>query len=253
MRNLRIASNPESLFRLAADELVRIVDEAAAARGVCNVALSGGSTPKALYELLASPSFRERMPWVRTHLFWGDERLVPPDDAQSNYRMASEVLLRYAPIPAANVHRIHGEAPDAAGAAAHYENVLRHTLWPADGRPPRFDLILLGMGEDGHTASLFPGNAALSERSRWVVAPWVEKLHAHRVTLTFAVLNEAANILFVVSGRSKAETLERVFTGNESADLLPCRGVEPRDGRLTWFVDRAAASRLPQRSEEATL
>jgi len=250
MLNVRVAPAPDALFRMAADELGRIATDAASGRGVCHIALSGGSTPKALYALLATPLYRGSIPWAHTHLFWSDERHVPPDSSQSNYGMAREALLRHVPVPASNVHRICGELSDAGSAAAQYEDALRQTLKPPPGRPPRFDAILLGMGEDGHTASLFPGSAAIGEVSQWVVAPFVEKFRAHRVTFTLPLINEAANVLFLVTGEAKAPILERVLTGNESAQVLPCRGVHPRDGGLIWFADRAAASRLPTELQE---
>jgi len=250
MLNVRVAAAPDALFRMAADELARIATGAASERGVCYIALSGGSTPRALYALLATPLYRDSIPWTRTHFFWSDERQVPPDSSQSNYGMAREVLLRHVPVPASNVHRICGELSDASSAAAQYEDALRQTLKPVAGQLPRFDAILLGMGEDGHTASLFPGSAAIGEASQWVVAPFVEKFRAYRVTFTLPLINEAANVLFLVTGKAKATILERVLNGNESAQVLPCRGVHPREGRLIWFVDRAAASRLPKELQE---
>jgi 6-phosphogluconolactonase len=203
---------------------------------------------------LADPNepFRTRLPWQKIHFFWGDERHVAPDHPDSNYRMAKEAMLDSLEIPAANVHRIHGENPDAAAAAADYETELR-TFFP-DARPagdagepgarPRFDLVLLGLGPEGHTASLFPGSPALHERERLVVAPWVEKFNTFRITLTPPVLNRAAAVLFLAAGDEKADALHAVLEEVGDADLYPARIVRPEEGDLLWLIDRAAAKKL---------
>jgi len=215
------------------------------------VALAGGSTPRATYALLATEEFAARVDWPRVHVFWGDERCVPPDHPGSNYRMAREALLDHVPLPARNVHPIHGEiSPEEA--AADYERTLRAFFaWNSGGRGsrdgapiPRFDLVLLGMGENGHTASLFPSTAALHEQTRWVVAHYVENLEAWRVTLTPIVINAAANVTFIVSGAGKAERLQQVLRGPCRPDLLPAQLIRPTDGRLVWVVDAAAAALL---------
>jgi 6-phosphogluconolactonase len=177
------------------------------------------------------------------YFFFGDERHVPPDDPESNYRMAREALLSKAPIPAQNVFRVPAENPDAAQAAQAYEKTLRQFFQPATTFP-RFDLILLGMGPDGHTASLFPGGKALQESSRWVVSDWVEKFKTDRISLTLPVLNNAAVVMFLAAGEDKAETLKEVLEGQKPGDQFPSKLVRPADGQLIWLVDRAAAKAL---------
>lgn len=244
---IRIVADVGELSRAAAVELVRQAREAVQARGVFTVALAGGSTPKSLYALLTRDgegSFRSQIPWDRVHFFWGDERHVPPDHPDSNYRMAYEAMLAKAPVPPSQVHRIKAENPDASRAADEYEQDLRQFFQLAEGQLPRFDLVLLGMGPDGHTASLFPGTAALHEQKRLVVAPWVEKFNTYRVTLTPPVLNNAVAVVFLVSGEEKAETLRGVLEGDYQPDRLPSQIVRPSDGTLLWLVDRAAARLL---------
>lgn len=243
-RDVRILDDAEALTRAAAEEFGRRVRERVEQAGFVTVALSGGSTPRGLYALLAEP--REpaaSLPWERIHLFWGDERDVPPDDPLSNFRMVRETLLSKVQVPADHVHRIRAEVGDAARAAWEYEQELRRFFGVAPGQVPPFDLVLLGMGADGHTASLFPGSDALRERERLVVAPWIEKLQARRITLTPPVLNGAACVLFLVHGADKAEALRAVLEGETFSgdDALPARSVRPAHGELIWLVDRAAA------------
>ena len=218
-----------------------------AERNRFTIALSGGSTPKSLFTLLAT-SARSSLPWDRMFFFWGDERHVPPDDPGSNYRMANEAMLSKVPVPAGNVFRIPAENPDAAAAAASYEQTLRKFFALEAGQVPRFDLILLGMGPDGHTASLFPATAALRETSRLVVANWVEKLKTSRITLTLPVLNAAHCVAFLVSGTDKAAALHVVLETDAPGEQYPSKLVQPSDGKLIWFVDRAAASELSTKS-----
>jgi 6-phosphogluconolactonase len=232
----------EDLSRKAAVEFVRLARDRAAA-GRFAVALSGGSTPRALYALLASAEFQPQIPWPRVHFFWGDERAVPPDHPDSNYRMAFEALLGKAPVPAENIHRIEGElAPEEA--AARYEKTLRDFFALEDAAWPVFDLILLGLGDDGHTASLFPGSAALAETRRLVAAVYVEKLKTHRITLTLPVLNRAANIFFLVAGTDKAAIVADALRKKTGPATLPAQRIDPPGGRLVWFVDSAASSAL---------
>src|SRR5262249_38399668 len=189
----------------AASLLGQRAEEAVASSGRFALALSGGSTPARLYQVLAGrPEFRDRLPWDRTHFFWGDERHVPPDHSESNFRLANQVLLSKLKLPPENIHRIRSELSDAAEAASAYEEELRHFFHLAIGQVPRFDLILLGMGADGHTASLFPGTAAIRERSRLVVAHLVHKLGSYRITFTPPVFQSAAHILVLISGAEKA-------------------------------------------------
>lgn len=249
-RQIHVFADSQELSRAAAAELIRLAGEAVAARGLFVVALAGGSTPRQLYARLASDACRDQLPWQKIHFFWGDERHVPPDHPDSNHRMAREALLSRVPVPEANLHPIRSEDPDARRAAEQYESELR-AFFTARGLLvrglPRFDLVLLGMGPDGHTASLFPGTPAVRERERWVSAPWVDKLRTHRVTLTPPVLNNAACVLFLVAGEEKAEALRAVLEGPDEADRYPSQVIRPADGVLCWMLDRAAArlARLP--------
>jgi 6-phosphogluconolactonase len=242
MNESRVYPDAASLARAAAEHFVTLATAAIAAHGQFVVALSGGSTPHATYTLLASDELSARVDWPRVRVFWGDERCVPPDHPESNYRMAREVLLDKIPIPAENVHRIRGELPPDQAAMA-YQAELEAVL----GTGGRFDLILLGMGEDGHTASLFPGTAALHEQTRWVVAHYVDKLSAWRVTLTPVAINAAAHVTFLISGAGKAERLQEVLDGPHQPDVLPAQIVRPTDGRLLWLADAAAAVHVRER------
>jgi len=246
--SLRVLADLEEVARAAAEEVVRLAGAAVRAHGRFTLALSGGSTPRALFRLLSTSP--DRIDWSAVHVFWGDERHVPPDHAESNYRMARETLLDRVPIPAPNVHRIHGEDPDAAHAAALYEDELAAAFALAPRQLPRFDLVLLGLGPEGHTASLFPGSAALHERERLVVAPFVSKLAAHRITLTPPVLNHAAAVIFLVCGADKAAALAAVLAGEREGerdvDLYPAQIVRPEHGALLWLVDRAARGAAPE-------
>jgi len=240
---LRRLTTPQDLFQAAADEVLRAAASAIAERGRFTIALSGGSTPRNLYTLIAANASTS-LPWDHMFFFWGDERHVPPDDPDSNYRMARETLLSKVPIPPANVFRILAENPDASVAAEAYEQTLRKFFTVAPGKFPRFDLILLGLGPDGHAASLFPETAALQETTRLVVANWVEKLKTSRITFTLPVLNAARCVAFLVSGTDKAAVLHEVLEGNAPAEKYPSKLVRPSEGKLIWFVDRAAASQL---------
>jgi len=243
---IRILTTPQELFAAAAEEVVRAANEAVAARGRFTIALSGGSTPKALFNLLATNA-RTTLPWERMFFFWSDERHVPPDHPDSNYRMANEAMLSKVPVPAGNVFRIAAENPDAVAAAATYEQTLRKFYQLSEGIP-RFDLILLGMGPDAHTASLFPGTKGLHEKARLVIANWVEKLKTHRLSFTFPVLNAARCVAFLVSGTDKAAALKSVLEENVPGEQCPAKMVQPSDGKLIWFLDRAAASALATQS-----
>jgi 6-phosphogluconolactonase len=230
-----------ALFRAAADEVIAAAQDAIARRGRFTIALSGGHTPRGLYTTLAAGGDGgSRIAWDHVHLFWGDERHVPPDHPDSNYRMAREALLDRVAVPPANVHRIPAEDPDAARAAARYEEELRR-FFELDGTSvPRFDLVLLGLGRDGHTASLFPGTAALADTTRLVVAAHVPALGTDRITLTLPVLNHAACALFLVSGPEKAAVVHKVLE-EPGATPLPAQRIRPA-GRLVWLLDAAAAA-----------
>jgi 6-phosphogluconolactonase len=238
---LLIFDDAEETARAATARFAEIADESVRARGRFSVALSGGSTPRRIYELLAGEDFRARVDWSKAHVFFGDERCAPPEDEASNYRAAREALLSRVGVPAQNVHRMIGEG-DAAANARLYEDELRSFF--GDASPPAFDLVMLGLGEDGHTASLFPGTPALEERGAWVVANWVEKLGAYRLTLTAPVINRAAHVMFVVTGAGKAESLREVLEGEREPRRLPAQLIQPVGGSLEWFIDRAAAAKL---------
>ncbi len=240
---IRTLTTPQELFAAAAEEVVRAANEAMTQRGRFTIALSGGSTPKNLYNLLATNA-RNALPWERMFFFFGDERHVPPTDPDSNYRMANEAMLSKIPVAAANVFRLRTENPDAEAVALDYEQTLRKFFTLDAGQFPRFDLILLGMGPDGHTASLFPGTAALQEKSRLVVANWVEKLKTSRLSFTLPVLNSAACVTFLVSGMDKAPALHAVLEGDAAGEQYPAKLVRPTNGKLIWLIDRAAASEL---------
>jgi len=240
-RDIEVFATAADLFHAAAEEFIRVARTAIGAQGRFTVALAGGSTPKALYSLLASNY--ANFAWNRVFLFFGDERHVPPTDSESNYRMVNEALLTKIAIPAENVFRVPAENPDASAAAAEYEGQLRRFFEIKPGEFPRFDLVLLGMGPDGHTASLFPDSAALDEQSRLVVANWVEKFKTHRITFTFPVLNRAAEVMFLASGGEKADMVRQVLEGKNTPPL-PSQRVQPSDGKLLWMLDEAAAAKL---------
>lgn len=244
-RIIRIFPDVEALNKAAAVEFVRCAGEAIGARGRFAVALSGGSTPKRLYQLLTTEPYRSQIDWGRVEIFWGDERCVPPDHKDSNYRMAREAMLDRLPIPAEHVHRLEAERSDRAAAARDYVAAIARVFGVSAGaEPPAFDLILLGMGPDGHTASLFPHTQALDETRRWVVPNHVPQLHTDRLTLTRPILNRARQVLFLVAGADKAERLVEVLAGPDDAKRLPSQSIQPA-GQLLWFVDAAAAARLP--------
>ena len=243
-RDIHVYPTTQALLEAAAHHVLDHAQQAIAARDSCTIALAGGSTPKGLYAMLAVPPFRNQLDWTKIRFFWGDERHVPPDHADSNYRMAHEAFLRHLPISTTQVHRVPSELPDAQAAADHYEAALREQFEVSEPDAPRFDLILLGMGPDGHTASLFPGTRTVHETSRLVAAPWVEKLRAFRITFTPVLLNHARQVTFLICGRAKAETLHAVLEGPFQPDALPVQVIGPQAGTLTWFVDQEAGGAL---------
>jgi 6-phosphogluconolactonase len=237
---VKIVPDNATLARVAAQEFHRLAEAGIKERDRFSVALSGGNTPRAVYSLLAAE--HKELPWDRIHVFFGDERDVPPGHPDSNFRMASESLLSKAPIPEKNVHRIRTElGPEAA--AKDYDEQLADFFHLINHDWPRFDLIFLGLGDDGHTASLFPGSSALSDLSGRVAANWVEKLQTFRITLTFPVLNQAADVIFLVSGESKAQILNAVL--RPGAGKYPAQGVRPENGRLLWLADQDAGRLSP--------
>jgi len=242
---LIVSRDAEQVSRRAADLFLRLAREAEARYRSFTVALSGGSTPKGLYARLAQEPYRTQVPWNLIHVFWGDERCVPPDDADSNYKLAADALLSQVPLPETNIHRVPTDPGDCAQAAADYAQELV-TFFGLEGRAlPHFDLILLGVGDDGHTASLFPGKPALDEREALVVASPPGRLPppVDRVTLTLPVLNAARQVVFLATGAGKREIVNRILAGVDATegDLLPAQRVRPANGTLTWIIDQAAA------------
>jgi 6-phosphogluconolactonase len=258
---IRVYHDGGELAAEAARYFARIADKYVLENGSFAVALSGGSTPRKMFELLAQEPFLSSMPWSSIYFFWGDERCVPPDHPDSNYRMACEALLSKAPVPPEHVYRIPAEMDDPDMAAEIYERQILKELgrcgehYLSSGRReegvsvkkmPCFDLILLGMGADGHTASLFPRTAALGARDRIVVANYVEKFNAYRITLTPDAINNARGVTFVVAGDDKAEALKTVLEGERRPEDYPSQLIRPRDGKLLWMIDEAAARLLKQ-------
>ncbi len=240
MTAIRVLPDPAALADTAARQVVELAQQAIDTRGAFSVALSGGSTPRDLHRRLASPPLVQQVDWAHVHIFFGDERCVPPEDPQSNYHMAEETLLSHVPIPAAHVHRMRGELPPEE-AAADYERQLKDYF---KDEPPRLDLILLGMGDNGHTASLFPGLSAVHEQQRWVVAENVAEVGMWRLSLTPVVLNLAREAMFLVAGEAKASMLRQVLEGPYAPAERPAQIVRPTPGEVIWLVDAAAAEEL---------
>jgi 6-phosphogluconolactonase len=241
-----VEPDPAALARRAAQYFAEMAGEAVADRGRARIAISGGTTPKAAFEMLADPShpWRSRMPWNCLELYWVDERAVPPDHAESNYRMTREALLDHVPMRPEQIHRIEGELePEVA--AAHYESELRNSFRLEGAESPRFDLVALGMGGDGHTASLFPHTEAIHEMSRLVAANHVPQKDSWRITLTWPVINHASSVFFLISGADKAAILNEVLTGSRDPERLPSQLIWPSSGILTLILDKAAAALLP--------
>lgn len=240
MGEVKIFSDPVQLARGAAGEIKRIAEAALLENRKFTIVLSGGSTPKILYSQLAEEPWRSQIPFSQTHFFWGDERHVPPSHADSNFRMANDALLSKISLPKENIHRIKAELGDPAAAAHEYEHELKNFFNLSANQMPRFDLVLLGIGSDGHTASLFPGTSGLRDREHLCVANWIENLSTWRITLTLPVLNSAANVMFLVSGPDKAAIVHSILNGNER-ELYPAQLLQPPNGNLLWLLDSAAA------------
>jgi len=244
-QEIRILPDAAAIAKRAAQEFVEAARAAVRQRNVFQVVLSGGSTPKALYGSLASdPALRSQVPWDKTQVFFGDERHVGPDHPDSNFRMASETMLSKVPMKADQVARIRGEYPDADQAANEYEEALLSRFKLKAGELPRFDLLLAGMGNEGHTLSLFPGTRALHSEGRIAVRNWVGKLFAERITLTAPAACAASEILFMVTGADKALALKGVLEGPYEPEQLPAQLLRPKDGKLLWLVDTGAGSML---------
>lgn len=242
---IKICADLEALSFAAAELFASEARQAVQANGKFTVALAGGSTPRRTYELLASCPLRDQVPWQNTHVFWGDERCVPSDDPRNNGLMARRALLDHVPIPPEQVHPMVCDR-NPMEAAAEYEVLLRG-IFPGDR--PRFDLILLGLGENGHTASLFPGTSVLEERQRWVGEVYLADEGVHRLTLTAATINQASLVVFLVSGYDKAQVLRNVLIEAQDPRSIPARLIKPVDGGLLWLVDRQAARLLRLRKE----
>jgi len=243
-REVQIFPEAGALTRRAAEEFLKSVAEAVAQKGAFTVALAGGSTPKALYSQLADEPLRSQVPWEKLHFFFGDERHAPPDGAESNFRMANEALFLKGAIKPEQITRIKGEYADTEKAALEYEQALRAYFKLKVGEYPRFDLVLLGMGEEGHTLSLFPGTKALHATDRIVVRNWVGKLYTERITLTATAANHASRVIFMVTRADKAPALKAVLEGPYEPEQLPAQLIQPASGKLLWLVDQAAGSML---------
>jgi len=244
-REIRILADGAAIAKRAALKFVQAAAAAVREKGTFNVALAGGSTPKALYSLLVNdPTLRSQVPWDKIHLFFGDERHVAPDHPDSNFRMATEAMISKSPLKPEQVMRIKGEYPDADQAALEYEKALREHFNLKDAEYPRFDLVLAGMGNEGHTLSLFPGTKALHADGRLVVRNWIGKLYTDRITLTAPAASNAAQVIFMVTGADKAPALKAVLEGPFEPEQLPAQLLQPQNGKLLWLVDTAAGSML---------
>jgi 6-phosphogluconolactonase len=243
----QVEANREAMSMTAADWVASAVESAVRARGVARIAISGGGAPKRMFELLADPGhpFRARIDWKRLLIFFVDERCVPPDSPDSNFRLANETFLSKVPLPKENIIRIEGEL-EPEEAAARYESAIRNQFRLEGAQLPRFDLIVLGMGTNGHTASLFPDSEALHEMMRLSVANHVQDKIAWRITLTWPVINHADKIFFLIQDGSKAEVLREVLMGPYLPEALPSQLIQPESGELSFLLDGPAASKLPQ-------
>lgn len=240
-----VSRDTEDAYPLAAQTIVDAARQAVEARGKFTIALSGGSTPKKLYELLASPQWAAKMPWDKTEFFWGDERYVPASDPNSNYYMTQQAMLERAKVPTANVHRVKTEEADPGRAAELYEQEIRRVVPAAPDGLPQFDLVLLGLGANGHTASLFPYQPALHEKTKLVVAEYIDEVKMTRVTMSPPLINAARQIAFVALGSDKATVVRDVVTGVFDPERLPAQLVRPANGNVLWIIDPAAAEKLP--------
>jgi 6-phosphogluconolactonase len=247
MATVQIFPDAQFLARAAAEHVIQVANEAVRERGLFSIVLSGGSTPQMLYHLLSTEPYSESIDWSKMHVFWGDERSVPPDSPESNYGRAKAVMLDALPVLPENIHRVHTEFKPEQAAAAYEETLLEFfSSLPSlrERGQAGFDLVLLGMGEDGHTASLFPGTPAVEEKTRWVMAQYVDKLAAWRITLTPALLNRAKKILFLVSGAGKSQVLQKVVYGSYQPERYPAQVIQPEEGDLVWLVDEDAAAQF---------
>jgi 6-phosphogluconolactonase len=239
-----VSSDAESAYTLAAQEIVDLAQQAVRASGKFTIALSGGSTPKKLYELLTSPAWQSKMPWAKTEFFWGDERYVPQTDESSNFRMTSEAMLARVAVPAEHVHRVLTEN-EAQETASLYEKEVRKVVTAGADGLPEFDLVLLGLGTNGHMASLFPYQPALHEKTKIVIAEYIDEVKMTRLTFSAPLINAAKQIVFVALGKDKATVVKDVVTGVFDPERLPAQLVRPSHGHLTWILDPGSAEKLP--------
>ena len=243
MSQVRVYPTRSAVAHAAAAQFVACAEKAVTARGRFSVALSGGSTPRDVFRLLASDEYVSMVTWENTHVFWGDERAVPLNDQENNARMGRETLLDHVQVPVVNVHRIQSQLPPEE-AAQDYEQTLRTYFAGRGLNQPRFDLVLLGLGAEGHTASLFPYTTALNERERWVVANYVDQMKTWRITLTPVALNSASKIIFLVVGEEKSQALKHILSDPKQPDLYPAQIIDPPQGQVLWIADKAAAALL---------
>lgn len=237
---IKISSDKNKLIQESAAYIAGLIKKSIKEKDRCTFVLSGGSTPKSLYETLASEKYREMIEWSKVHLFWGDERCVPPDHPDSNYRMAKEALIDHIDIPQRNVFRIPAEQ-EPGEAAREYEETIKKNVG-GSMQFPVFDIILLGIGEDGHTASLFPGTGALKEKQRWVSEVYVPQLDAYRITLSLPVINNGRDVIFLVAGESKADVVRKIINGIDTTS--PSAQVDPINGNLFYFIDKPASEEI---------
>jgi len=247
-QEILVCPDAKSVALEAAATFVRLATDSIRERGRFTAALSGGSTPRSLFEILATPHWEKQIEWKKVHLFWGDERYVPDAYPESNFRMTLETLLSRVPVPPVNVHRIKTELAPAEAAAENYETEIARFFGTAPGQFPSFDLVFLGMGTNAHTASLFPHSNAIHETSRLVVAEYVAEVRMWRITMTAPLLNAAKNVIFLISGADKASVLRDVLFGDHDPERKPAQLIRPARGRLTWIIDSAAAAQLPPES-----
>jgi 6-phosphogluconolactonase len=247
---VHVLRSAERLYHSAASWIAAEIAVAVSNRGKCSIALAGGNTPKNIYRLLSQPPFSEDIPWQQVYFFWGDERMVPFDDEQNNAKMAIDNLLEHVPVKKENIFRIPSEL-EPAEAEKQYDHVL-HQHFSDDDDEFSFDLVLLGMGDDGHTLSLFPNEAVLEEKQRWVAAYYVEHLQQYRLTLLPALVNKSRRITFIISGESKAAAFKAVMSPVKNAKQFPAQLIQPLNGELHWFIDDAAATGIAAGATDVT-
>jgi len=244
-QEIQILDSAFSVAETGALHFIRICNASIKANGKFSVVLSGGSTPKGMLSLLATDEYKKQVPWDKCHFFWGDERSVPPSHNDSNYKMATDALLSHIPIASGQIYRMEAEKEDIHQAAQEYQNKIAAFFnIPNAGSPPQFDLLYLGMGPDGHTASLFPDTSALNEKNKWVTPNFVPKFNTYRLTFTYPIINQAKNVIFLVAGKDKVPALKEVLQGKPDIETYPSQGINPVSGSLLWLLDVDASSGL---------